>query len=183
MAEAPFEVPPSGEPIPERGDDYPYPRRKRRRKKTVFLDDVEPKPEQPSPSASPVVTVKELEAVIIASMSLAATLLDESFTVLDKNGKPLPHVEVAAAQMLPWAEIYGAVFVKAFPWCGLIAGLAMLISPAIDPLTEIIAGARKPRIMRKDENDIYTEKYKRAKDRTINVQKVPDREEPTSNVG
>jgi hypothetical protein len=109
-------------------------------------------------------------------MSLAATLLDESFSVLDKNGKPLPHVEVAAQQMLPWAEIYGAVFVKAFPWCGLIAGLAMLISPALDPTIEIISGVRKPRILRKDENDIYTERFKRAKDRIVSVTKENENE-------
>src|SRR6267142_5051211 len=180
MAEASFEVPPSGEPIPER-DEFPYPRKRRRRKPKVILDS-QPETESPSePSAVPIVTVKELEAVIIATMSLMATLLDESFSVLDKNGKPLPHVAPAAQSMLPWAEIYAGVLVKAFPWCGLIAGIAMLVSPALDPTIEILSGVRKPRILRKDENDGYTEKYKRAKDRTVNVS--VHREEPTSNVG
>src|ERR1051325_6718214 len=36
-----------------------------------------------------------------------ATLVDESFSVLDNDLKPLPHAEEAVTQMMPWLKIYG----------------------------------------------------------------------------
>lgn len=117
----------------------------------------------------------EVESMVVVTAQFLSITLDESFSPGEiKNGSaPIiyPHVQSSIDQMMPWMEIYGGEFLKALPWFGLIGGVVTLAIPAFDPMMEMIAGVRKPRIFRKpkvDESgkmldpDVYTEKYKSA---------------------
>jgi hypothetical protein len=120
----------------------------------------EPEPE-PAPLPQKIeVTREAVTSVVVVSMSFLATTVDESFTVLDEKHKPLPHVEEAITNMMPWMALYGDWLIKAIPWFGLGAGIMALAAPAVDPVTEIIAGVRKPRISRTSKDDIYTDRYR-----------------------
>jgi hypothetical protein len=113
---------------------------------------------------------KDVETMVLVTMQFLAATVDESFDaaelIHDKDGKVVavvirPHIEKAVDQMMPWFEIYGPQFVKLFPWFGLAGGIITLSMPAIDPVTEIIAGVRTPRCFRKGK-DPYTAAYHEA---------------------
>lgn len=105
-----------------------------------------------------------VNAVVCVFQGLA-TFVDESFGVLDKDLKLLPHADEAVTQMMPWMKIYGAPLARTVPWVGLVTGLQMLSMRAIDPVAEIIAGVRKPRCVRNGPDDIYTDRWKAAQQR------------------
>ncbi len=138
-----FEVPATNQNFDEEPPLYAeLPRRKRGRPRKT---EEEKKPV----SEHPEITVEELQAVVIPCMQILSSVLDESFNTLNEKMHPLPHVDLACQQMLPWAKIYGAALVKISPWFGLVAGCAVLIGPALSPTLEIISGQRKPRLLRR----------------------------------
>jgi hypothetical protein len=95
-------------------------------------------------------------------MGLLASVVDESFSPVDSKGNTLPHVAEACKHMAPVVEKHAAFLAKAVPYFAFGYGCMLLVSPTYEPVTEIIAGVRKPRIFRKDPADIYTEEYKAA---------------------
>jgi hypothetical protein len=123
------------------------------------------------------ITREQIQSMLVVTCQFLAVTLDESFaaaTIDEKTGtlKVLPHVESATVQMEPWFAMYGQEFVKALPWFGLVGGLITIVQPGFEPLAQIIAGARKPRIFRKPrfdkqgkliDADIYTERFKPIK--------------------
>lgn len=127
----------------------------------------------------------ETECLVIPVMAFLGTFLDESYEpaiILDtpqgKVAQIKPHINNAIEQMLPWMEIYGSSFARAMPWIGLIGGCTTLVMPALEPTIEIIAGVRKPRVMRSRPDDIYTDEYIRAKNRA--TQKKEDNVPPSN---
>lgn len=108
------------------------------------------------------ITKKDVETMIVVSMSFLAGTVDDSFNVMQADGiTPQERVSLAADQMMPWIEIHGHVLIAALPWLGLAGGMMLLAQPAFDPCIEIVSGMRKPKIMRNGPDDLYTPAGKR----------------------
>ncbi len=164
MEETPFNVEPTGDPL------EPIVSRRRGRPRKAPASAPRAATEESETTSIPkVVKRDELLAIVVSSMSLLSGLLDESFNVLGPDGKPLPHVEMAVSQMLPWAEIYAEKFLKISPWLGLAAGCTMLLGNAVEPTVQIAMGVRKPRFMRATPEDVYTDRYKPAAEQTVDM--------------
>src|SRR5216683_2458448 len=144
-----LEVPPGEDPVI-------------RRRKTRPTEQTPPT--QPPPPKEEI-TRDMVQSAVIVSMGFLGTFVDESFMPVDKQAKPLPHVDSAIISMMPWFGLGSAVIA--------------LAAPAFDPICEIIAGVRKPRCIRKGPDDIYTEEFKAAKARWETKQqaaKEPERQ-------
>ncbi len=158
-----LEVPPGEDPVI-------------RRRKTRPTEQTPPT--QPPPPKEEI-TRDMVQSAVIVSMGFLGTFVDESFMPVDKQAKPLPHVDSAINDMMPWMRIHGGILIRMMPWFGLGSAVIALAAPAFDPICEIIAGVRKPRCIRKGPDDIYTEEFKAAKARWETKQqaaKEPERQ-------
>lgn len=108
----------------------------------------------------PEITREMVMSATVVTMGMLGTFVDESFMPIDDKAKPLPHVEQAVNDMMPWMQVYGGALLKMLPWFGLGSAMITLAAPAFDPMCEVIAGVRKPRFARKGPGDIYTDAWK-----------------------
>jgi len=178
-----FEVPPSEEPVQEMvfDDDASVKSDKRRGPWSEERKQRARESRARNKGGPQVITQEQLESTVIGLMQTMGALFDESFEVLDpQTGVQDPRVSVASAQMLPWAQKYGGTLLASAPWLGLAAGCMMLLGPGLGPTIEMVSGVRKPRILRQNPADIYTERYKQAAQQVVNGQLVKPPEQATS---
>jgi hypothetical protein len=115
--------------------------------------------EAPSQPVSKSVNQHEWKMAVVVGMSFLSKFVDESFNPLDANGNPQPRINEACNEMYPLVERYSGWMIGAMPYIAFVSGCITLVAPAIDPVTEIIAGVRKPRFARNHPGDVYTEEY------------------------
>jgi|SRR6267142_319274 len=125
-------------------------------------DPVLPKQDIPPESSKVEVSAEDVKGLIVITMTTLAMTVDESFSVVDVRGNLLPHAQAAIHEMTPFLQKYASSLARMSPYIGFGMGCFALIAPALGPTTEIIAGVRKPRIMRTRPDDVYTDAFKQA---------------------